>query len=110
MSARTSWRPPRACGWSTSIHRDRGRFVWPPSFTLARAYLDQLDRGAALSIARVAELRRELDAAEEASGGARWDALARLADELQREVDAARDPRRMRLLVSTLRELAAETR
>jgi len=87
----------------------QGRFVWPPSFTLARAYLDQLDRGATLSIARVAELRRELNAAEEASGGARRDALARLADELQREVDAVRDPRRMRLLVSTLRELAAKT-
>jgi hypothetical protein len=82
------------------------RFVWPPTFALARAYVDQLDRGAALTSARIAELRRELVAAESAAGAARRDGLARLADALQAEVAASTDPRRMRLLVSALRDLA----
>ncbi len=82
------------------------RFVWPPSFSLARAYLDQLERGSGLDRARVAAVRRELTGAEGADVTTRRDALRLLATRLQGEVGESSDPRRMRRLVSALRELA----
>ena len=86
------------------------RVKWPPTFSLVHAYLDQLDRGAILSIARVNGLRSELAAAETAPPAVRRRGLERLADELQREVTSSDDPERMRLLVSALRELAVSPR
>lgn len=86
------------------------RVRWPPTFSLVHAYLDQLDRGAVLSIARVNGLRSELAAAETAPTAVRRRVLERLADELQREVMSSDDPKRMRLLVSALRELAVSPR
>jgi hypothetical protein len=86
------------------------RFVWPPSFALARAYVDQLDRGAVLSSARIEDLRRELVAAEAATAAQRRSGLSRVADTLQAEVTASSDPRRMRLLVTALRDLATAAR
>ena len=60
------------------------KFVWPPSFALARAYADQLERSRGLSAERIAAVRRELERAERASGAARRDALDRLAAQLSR--------------------------
>jgi hypothetical protein len=49
------------------------RFVWPATFVLARAYLDQLERSNGLSAQRSAAVRRELEGAERSSGAARAD-------------------------------------
>ncbi|MGH7528898.1 MAG: LVIVD repeat-containing protein, partial [Gemmatimonadales bacterium] len=51
------------------------QFVWPATFALARAYVDQLERSQALAAARIAAVRQELAAAERASGAARGTAL-----------------------------------
>src|SRR5688500_18623710 len=58
------------------------RFVWPPSFALARAYLDQLERGNGLAAARITAVRQALQSAERASGAARRTALTQLATQL----------------------------
>src|SRR5690606_8886307 len=47
------------------------RYVWPASFALAKAYLDQLERSQVLSNQRIAAVRQELANAESASGGNR---------------------------------------
>jgi hypothetical protein len=52
---------------------------WPAAFVVARAYLDQLERGEGLSATRVAELRRELDRLEAMPAGARMAPLTELA-------------------------------
>jgi hypothetical protein len=80
------------------------RIVWPPSFVVARAYLDQLERGNGLASGRVAAARRALSEAEGATGAARRQRLAALAGQLESE-DAA-DRARLGLLVAVIRDLA----
>jgi hypothetical protein len=83
------------------------RFVWPPSFALARAYVDQMERSGAVPAARIAALRQELAQAEGASGAARTDALTGLAARLDGEAGASRDAAKVRMLAGAVRELAA---
>ena len=45
--------------------------MWPASFVVARAYLDQLERSGGLAAGRIAAVRRALAAAEQATGPAR---------------------------------------
>jgi hypothetical protein len=59
---------------------------WPPSFVVAKAYLDQLVRSKTLTTARVALVKLAMDRAEKASGSARASALTevnRMASELE---------------------------
>ncbi len=50
--------------------QEQTHIVWPATFALARAYLDQLERNGGLSASRIAAVRNELTSAEGASGGA----------------------------------------
>ena len=78
------------------------RFVWPPSFPLARAYLDQLERSKGLAADRIATARQGLASAEAARGTQRRQALIRLIAQIGSGTDAAK----MRMLVSTVEALA----
>jgi len=55
------------------------KLVWPPSFSLVRAYLDQLERSKALSASDLSTVRNDLASAEKMSGQQRGDALTALA-------------------------------
>jgi hypothetical protein len=59
------------------------KFVWPPSFALARAYVDQLERSRGLTTAQIASVRSALQKAESASGSARTSALTQLAGQVE---------------------------
>ena len=83
------------------------KFVWPTTFTLARAYVDQLERSKAVAPARIASVRVALAGAEAASGVQRRDALARLATQLDADPGAARVANTMRMLTGAVRDLAA---
>ncbi|MGH7699020.1 MAG: LVIVD repeat-containing protein [Gemmatimonadales bacterium] len=85
------------------------RFVWPATFALARAYVDQLERSNGLSAARIQAVRQRLTAAEGASGAARREALTTLASELAGEAGGSRDAAKVRRLADSVRELAAAT-
>ena len=50
--------------------QDQQKFVWPPSFSLAKAYLDQLERSNGLAAAEIQSTRDSLAAAEQANGSA----------------------------------------
>ena len=82
-------------------------FAWPPTFALARAYVDQLERSGGLSAARIASLREELAAAEDASGAARREAFVLLSDALDAEAADAGPASKIRLLANAVRDLAA---
>jgi len=86
--------------------QDQPRLSWPPSFVVARAYVDQLERSRGLAAARVAAVRTALASAEGLAGTARRDALTRLAAQLDGDAAAAADQRRVRMLSSVVRELA----
>jgi hypothetical protein len=83
------------------------RYEWPPSFALAGAYLDQLERNDGLTAAQVAAARQALTEAEGRSGAARRDALTALAATLDGQAGAARDGAKVRTLADAVRDLAA---
>jgi len=99
-----------------SIHFDylntqgQPHLVWPPSFALARAYLDQLERSNGLSSARVAAVRLALKNAESASGAKRTSALRTLATRLDRDAAGSRDAAKVRTLGLAVRGVATASR
>ncbi|HTD60470.1 MAG TPA: hypothetical protein VK679_07445, partial [Gemmatimonadaceae bacterium] len=85
------------------------KMVWPPSFALARAYLDQLQRSGGLSGDRLAAARSALASAEKASGAARRDALTGLATSLDNDASSSSDANKVRKLQNAVRDLASAT-
>jgi len=81
-------------------------FVWPPSFALARAYLDQLERSQGLDAGGIAAARRALAEAERASGAARRSRLMQLAERLSRSAGQAADGAKVRKLAAAVADLA----
>jgi hypothetical protein len=86
------------------------RIVWPASFVVARAYVDQLVRDNGLARARTTAITRELARAEGLQGTARSTALSQLATQLDRDAAGAVDAAKVRLLASAVRDLAGSTR
>jgi hypothetical protein len=82
------------------------KLVWPPSFALARAFVDQLERNKCLSSERVGTVRGALSAAERATGTARQSALTQLSTQLAGEASASCDAPRVRKLVDAVKELS----
>ncbi|MGH7636701.1 MAG: hypothetical protein ACREOK_03535 [Gemmatimonadaceae bacterium] len=58
-------------------------FSFPPSFPLAKAYVDQLERQRCVDGSRITGLRNGIAAAERATGGERRSALERVATDAQ---------------------------
>jgi hypothetical protein len=80
------------------------RFEWPPHFTVARAYVDQLERSGSAQANVIAQVREGLDRAEAMPAGAdRTAALNRIAAMVD-GVDAPDSPHRQRL-VASIRDL-----
>jgi hypothetical protein len=86
--------------------QDQQRLVWPPSFALARAYLDQLSRSNGLAPDSIVAARATLDHAEKISGAPRSDALTRLGGQLREESSDAADPAKVRALADAVTALA----
>jgi hypothetical protein len=82
------------------------QLVWPPSFALARAYVDQLERSKGLEAGRISAVREALNSAEKVSGAKRQVALTQLAVRLDDDAGGAGDPAKMRTLAGAVRELA----
>jgi hypothetical protein len=58
--------------------------AWPASFVVARAYLDQMERGRDMPAAWIADIRSQLARAESASHDARAPLLVKLATQLDK--------------------------
>ena len=86
--------------------QDQPRFVWPASFALARAYLDQLERSNGLASGKIATARTALAGAERTSGQARHDALSQLATRLHKNADGAADKPKAHMLATAVGDLA----
>jgi hypothetical protein len=83
------------------------KFVWPASFSLARAYVDQLERSRGLSSSRVSAVRQALASAEQASGSQRSSALSQLASQLDGDASGSSDAAKVQKLSMAVRDLAA---
>lgn len=83
------------------------QFVWPPTFALARAYVDQLERSNGLAPARISAVRQELTEAERGSATQRRGELSELAAQLDGEANGSRDASKVRALAAAVRGLSA---
>jgi hypothetical protein len=86
--------------------QEQTHIVWPPSFALARAYLDQLERNGGLASARIAAIRGALTSAERTSGAARGTALTAAATTISADIAGAADKGRVTLLQKAVAQLA----
>ncbi|HEX5475857.1 MAG TPA: hypothetical protein VFX12_14450 [Vicinamibacterales bacterium] len=89
--------------WNT---QDQQRMVWPPSFALARAYLDQLERSKGLSADAIASARAALSGAEQQSGAARASALTQLASQIESAAGSSSDQAKVQTLSKAVTDLA----
>jgi hypothetical protein len=85
----------------------QSKFVWPATFALARAYLDQLERSSGLAGEEISAAREALGSAEEASDAERRDGLTKLASRLESASGSAADAAKVRMLTETVQRLAA---
>jgi len=89
--------------WNT---QDQQKFVWPPSFALARAYVDQLERSKGLSADLIASTRTALAAAEHRAAAQRKTALTELATQLTAAAASGSDQDKVRTLAAAVTDLA----
>jgi hypothetical protein len=86
--------------------QNQPKFVWPASFVVARAYLDQLKRNNGIPANRSAQIARDLNRAEKLKGASQKNALKRLARSLDADARTASDSVRVEALASAVRDLA----
>ena len=86
--------------------QNQPKLVWPASFAVARAYLDQLVRGNGISSARSTAIARDLNRAEKLKGTSQRAALNQLAARLDQDSRKAADPSRVEALAASVRDLA----
>jgi hypothetical protein len=82
--------------------QDQQQLVWPASFAVARAYLDQLARSKGLPAPRINATRDALTRAERATGQARADALSQLAARLNTDAQTSGDQAKVRVLIGAI--------
>jgi hypothetical protein len=86
--------------------QDQTKLVWPASFVVARAYLDQLVRDHGVQPSVSSRIASRLAAAERMRGTARRGALTALAAQLDRDAARAADAAKVRMLAGAVRDLA----
>ena len=90
--------------------QNQTRIVWPASFVVVHAYLDQLARNNGLEAARLSKVAADLKSAEAVKGGARRSALTRLASELSSDAKKSSDSARVLEMAAAVRKLASATK
>jgi hypothetical protein len=95
--------------WDYLNAQGQPKIVWPPSFALARSFVDQLERSKCLAASRISAVRQSLSGAERASGTQRRDALTALATSLGPAAVGSCDAPKVGMLQRAVRDLANVT-
>ena len=82
------------------------KIVWPTSFVVARAYVDQLERAQTLPSASIDAARKALTTGERNSGAARADGLTALAAQLQTLAKTVPNASKIQTLIDEVTALA----
>ncbi|HET9465669.1 MAG TPA: hypothetical protein VFO71_09080 [Gemmatimonadales bacterium] len=85
------------------------QYVWPKTYSLARAYLDQLERSNGMKAGEIASLRKALSEAEKAPAAEQRATLEQVAARLDGVAGDGQDAAKVRTLAQTVRGLAGET-
>jgi hypothetical protein len=96
--------------WPEYNPQEQQRMVWPPSFALARAFLDQLERDSGLAATEIAAARAELARVEALPAQQRAAPLAQLATRVGGQAGGAADAAKVRMLADAVQELSAAMR
>ncbi len=91
--------------WDYLNAQGQPKIEWPPSFALARAFADQMERKGCFGAPRIGAIRASLTAAERASGGARSTALSDLVTTLESDTRAGCDDDKAKLLRKAVQDL-----
>ncbi|HVZ47908.1 MAG TPA: hypothetical protein VG916_03920, partial [Gemmatimonadaceae bacterium] len=92
--------------WTEFNTQGQPHTVWPPTFALARAYLDQMERNNGIARDRLQAIREALTAAETGGCGNRGAALAALAAQVRGDVATAADKGRAELEARAIEALS----
>jgi len=94
--------------------QNQPKVTWPPSFVVAKAYLDQMERGKTIEPARATALRAALDRGDTRAGrnAASLDELDRMAAQLETDAAApgARDAARLKAMAAAIKARTARLR
>ena len=82
------------------------KLSWPATYSLARAYLDQLERTKGMDADKIADARAELAKAEKSGGSEQQQTLSRLVSRLEADVNGTGDSAKVRLLAGAVKQLA----
>jgi hypothetical protein len=92
--------------WDQLNAQGQPKIVWPPSFSLAKAFVDQLERNKCLSGASIGSVRDQIGQAERSSGTTRREALGRAVSSLEQDKRSSCDAPRIGMLQKALNDLA----
>ena len=91
--------------WNYLNAQGQPQISWPPSFALARAYVDQLERKGCLAAGRISAIRGALSSAEKASGPARTQTLAGITSQLDADAKGSCDASKVGKLKDAISQL-----
>ncbi|MFN8575039.1 MAG: hypothetical protein U0132_23505 [Gemmatimonadaceae bacterium] len=91
--------------WTHLNAQGQPKIEWPPSFALARAFVDQLERKKCLSSSRISEVRSALSNAEKSTGAQRSSALSTLGTQLDSDARGSCDGPRVKMLQKAVNDL-----
>jgi len=83
------------------------KYVWPASYALAKAYLDQLERNRELDMMSINSIRSSIARAENANGSRQAGLLNELASEIEEKASESSNSEKMTKLAETMKNLAA---
>jgi hypothetical protein len=89
--------------------QNQPKVIWPASFIVSKAYLDQLERGQAIDPSRAKALRTAFDQADKRNKGA-IDQLEAAAADLDRDAAGSKDQARYKALAESIRARTARLR
>jgi hypothetical protein len=89
--------------WNVQMQQ---KFTWPPSFALARAFVDQLERSKGLAADVIASTRTALQNAERRNGAQRKTALTDLSTKLGSAASGSSDAKKVQMLIGAVNDLA----
>ena len=91
--------------WDYLNAQGQPKISWPPSFALAKAYTDQLERKGCVASARIGDIRAQIANAEKSNGAARNAVLAKLVTDVEGSRNC--DPAKIDMLKKSLQDLQA---
>jgi hypothetical protein len=91
--------------WDHLNAQGQPEIKWPPSFPLAKSFVDQLERNKCMSADRIAAVRASLSTAERSSGAQRQSTLATLAGQLDADARGSCDQKKVRMLLQAVTNL-----